>query len=182
VTLLSRPTRDTLSEVALEIARWKRAGDVVLASIHWGGNWGYGVAEEEIEFAHGLVDEAGVDVVHGHSSHHVKGIEIYNRRLVLYGCGDLVNDYEGIGGHEQYRGDLGLMYFPRIDVASGELIELTMQPVQMRRMRLCFAEAADAEWLGATLTEQSRRFFGGISVAADGAGGLRAELAPAKKG
>lgn len=177
----SRPTGDTLSEVAREIARWKRAGDIVVASIHWGGNWGYGVMEQEIEFAHGLVDGAGVDIVHGHSSHHVKGIEVYNRRLVLYGCGDLVNDYEGIGGHERYRGDLGLMYFPRIDLASGELVELRMQPVQMRRMRLCLAEAADAEWLGATLTEQSRRLVAGISVAADGAGMLRAELGPVEK-
>ena len=24
-----------------------------------------------------LIDEAGVDVIHGHSSHHVKGIEVY---------------------------------------------------------------------------------------------------------
>jgi poly-gamma-glutamate synthesis protein (capsule biosynthesis protein) len=37
-----------------------------------------------------------VDVVHGHSSHHCKGAEVYRGRLVLYGCGDLISDYEGI--------------------------------------------------------------------------------------
>ena len=72
------------------------------------------------------------------------------------------------------------MYFPRIDLASGHLLELRMQPVQMRRMRLCLAEAADAEWLAATLTEHSRRFAAGISVAADGAGLLRADLGTKK--
>lgn len=28
---------------------------------------------------------AGVDIVHGHSSHHAKGAEVYAGRLVLYG-------------------------------------------------------------------------------------------------
>jgi len=32
-------------------------------------------------------------------------------RLILYGCGDFLNDYEGIRGYEEYRGDLALMYF-----------------------------------------------------------------------
>ena len=36
-----------------------------------------------------------MDVIHGHSSHHVKAIEVYNGKLVLYGCGDFRNDYEG---------------------------------------------------------------------------------------
>lgn len=167
VNLLPAPTRKILSDVSLEITRWKRAGDIVLVSIHWGGNWGYAVSDEEIEFAHGLVDEAGVDIVHGHSSHHVKGVEVYKRRLVLYGCGDLINDYEGIRGYEQFRNDLGLMYLPRIELASGELIDLAMQPVQMRQMRLGMATAPDADWLATTLTEQSRRFASRVTVAPD---------------
>lgn len=39
---------------------------------------------------------AGVDVVCGHSSHHVKGAEVHAGKLAIYGCGDLVSDYEGI--------------------------------------------------------------------------------------
>lgn len=30
-----------------------------------------------------LIDEAGVDVIHEHSSHHVKGIEVYKERPIL---------------------------------------------------------------------------------------------------
>jgi len=167
VNLLSGPARKTLSEVSLEITRWKRAGDIVVASIHWGGNWGYAVSDEEIEFAHGLIDEAEVDIVHGHSSHHAKGLEVYKRRLILYGCGDLINDYEGIRGYEQFRSDLGLMYLPRIDLATGELIDLAMQPLQMRQMRLGKATAPDADWLATTLTEQSRRFGSPVTVDPD---------------
>ncbi|HVS03745.1 MAG TPA: CapA family protein, partial [Thermoanaerobaculia bacterium] len=90
----------TAREVARTIARARGPGDLVVASIHWGGNWGYAVPPEQARFARILVDEGGVDVVHGHSSHHPKGIEIYRGRLVLYGAGDLINDYEGIGGQE----------------------------------------------------------------------------------
>jgi len=39
---------------------------------------------------------AGVDVVHGHSSHHAKGFEVYAGKLIIYGAGDLISDYEGI--------------------------------------------------------------------------------------
>ena len=69
---------------------------VVVASIHWGPNWNWSVPGYMRRFAHRLIDEAGVDVIHGHSSHHVKGIEVYRDRLILYGAGDLINDYEGL--------------------------------------------------------------------------------------
>ena len=43
-----------------------------------------------VDFAHFLVDECEVDLVHGHSAHHVQGIEQRNGKLILYGCGDAI--------------------------------------------------------------------------------------------
>jgi poly-gamma-glutamate synthesis protein (capsule biosynthesis protein) len=37
-------------------------------------------------------------------------MEVYKGKLILYGCGDFLNDYEGIGGYEYYRDGLALMY------------------------------------------------------------------------
>jgi len=95
---------------------------IVVVSIHWGPNWGYGVDKWQRRLARALVQIAGVDVVYGHSSHHPMGIELIDGKLVLYGCGDLLNDYEGITGqgHEIYRPELALLYFPTIgkDVAN----------------------------------------------------------------
>lgn len=55
---------------------------------------------------------AGVDVVHGHSSHHLKGAELYRGRLVAYGCGDLISDYEGIRvGHREGMQGLPLLHY-----------------------------------------------------------------------
>jgi poly-gamma-glutamate synthesis protein (capsule biosynthesis protein) len=91
----------TMQQVAGLISRAKRPRDLVLVSIHWGGNWGYRVPPQHRRFAHALVEEAGVDLVHGHSSHHPKGIEVWKGKLILYGCGDFLNDYEGIEGYEE---------------------------------------------------------------------------------
>jgi poly-gamma-glutamate synthesis protein (capsule biosynthesis protein) len=93
INLLPDFSEKTAARIAGQVKGIKRPGDVVVASIHWGGNWGYEVPPPQRAFAHALVDLAAVDIVHGHSSHHPKGIEIYKQRPILYGCGDFVNDY-----------------------------------------------------------------------------------------
>jgi len=151
---LSSATADTL------IARTQAArqrGDLVVVSIHWGSNWGYDVHRDQVRFARRLVD-GGVDLIHGHSSHHPRPIEVYRGKLVLYGCGDCIDDYEGITGHENYRDDLRLLYFASIAPGTGELAALVMVPMQARNMRLRHASTADAEWLAATLDTVSRGF------------------------
>ncbi len=137
-----------------KVGEMKKRGDIVLASIHWGGNWGYDISSEQRDFAHKLIDVAGVDLIQGHSSHHVKGIEVYKAKLILYGCGDLLTDYEGIGGYEFYRGDLGLMYFATVDPMTGKLLSLRMSPTQMKRFRITRASWADAKWLRDVLNRE----------------------------
>ncbi len=76
----------------------------------------------------------------------------------MYGCGDCIDDYEGITGHEEYRADLRLLYFAAVEAAAGRLTGLRMVPMRARRMRLEHATAADAGWLAAVLERISRRF------------------------
>ncbi|MBN1836271.1 MAG: CapA family protein [Spirochaetales bacterium] len=168
VALIRDLSEATVRELAKQFRKLERPGDILVVSIHWGGNWGYQVPELHREFAHRLIDQAGVDVVHGHSSHHPRPIEMYQGRLVLYGCGDFVNDYEGIRGYERYRDDLALMYLPRIDPVTGRLVELRMVPLQRRRFRLQRASQADARWLRDTLDRHSRPFGSRITLGEDG--------------
>jgi poly-gamma-glutamate synthesis protein (capsule biosynthesis protein) len=154
--------------VADLVARTKGPRDLALASIHWGGNWGYRIPEEHHRFARTLIDEAGVDLVQGHSSHHPKGLEVWRGQLILYGCGDFLNDYEGIGGYEAYRGDLIPMYLPTLDPGSGRLLSLNIHPMQLRRLRLNRATPADARWLGQVLTRESAVLGTQIQLGAGG--------------
>lgn len=158
---------DDTAEAIGELARRRRRpGDVVVASIHWGSNWGYHVSDSQIRFAHMLV-EHGIDIVHGHSSHHPRSIEVYKDRLILYGCGDFLNDYEGILGYEAYRNDLSLMYLPELDPATGRLLRMRMVPMRMSRMRLERARPADVLWLCEQLGQVSRPFDTDVFVAGD---------------
>jgi poly-gamma-glutamate synthesis protein (capsule biosynthesis protein) len=138
----------------------QQPGDLIVASIHWGSNWGYDISSEQIAFAHCLIEQ-GVAIVHGHSSHHVKAIEVFRGRLILYGCGDFITDYEGISGYPAaagFRGDLALMYLVELDSDSGELIAARLVPMQMRRFRLERASAADARWLCDLLNKLGAKF------------------------
>jgi poly-gamma-glutamate capsule biosynthesis protein CapA/YwtB (metallophosphatase superfamily) len=159
-----------MARIAEQVDRLRQPGDVILVSIHWGSNWGYEVADAQQQFAHALIDDAGVSIVHGHSSHHPKGIEVYRDRLILYGCGDFLNDYEGIQGYEEYRGDLALMYFASVDSVSAAVTGLEIVPLQIRNFRLVQPSSPDVEWLQQTLDRESRRF--GVRVALDAAGRL----------
>ena len=155
VNLLDDLSETTATRVASQMrqsASGGQMGDVLVASIHWGSNWGYDIPPEQIAFAHRLIDE-GVAIVHGHSSHHVKAIEVFKGRLILYGCGDFLTDYEGISGYETLRGDLGLMYLVDLDSRNGQLMSARLVPMQMRRFRLERAPAADSEWLSNLLNE-----------------------------
>ncbi|MFI2811816.1 CapA family protein [Microbulbifer sp. JSM ZJ756] len=133
-------------------------GDVTMVSVHWGGNWGYAVPPEQQQFARRLI-EGGIDLVCGHSSHHPKAIEVYRGRPILYGCGDLINDYEGIGGQEEFRPDLRILYCLELN-GDGELKSLELIPFQSRRLRLEQAPAMDREWLRKELDRECGRFGG----------------------
>ena len=89
VNWIEDPSERSVQAVGRQVSAHARAGDIVIASIHWGGNWGYGISVGEREFAHGLIEGAGVHLVHGHSSHHVKAIESHRGKLVLVELADL---------------------------------------------------------------------------------------------
>ncbi len=158
INLLPDLSEATVRHIQKQVKKVKQPGDVVIASIHWGGNWGYEIPTQQIEFAHQIIDHAGVDLIHGHSSHHVKAIEIYGEHLILYGCGDLLDDYEGIGGYEAFRDDLSLMYFASLDGSTSKLVNLQMIPTQIKCLRVQRASTQDILWLREVLNREGKRF------------------------
>lgn len=156
VALLPNLSDETVTSIAERVRAARRPGDVIVLSIHWGGNWGYDIPREHRIFAHGLVDLAAADVIHGHSSHHPKGIEVYRNKLILYGCGDFLNDYEGISGYEEFRSRLVLMYFVTVNESHGNLLTLKMAPLEIRRFRLHRIGSQEAVWLRDLLTREGK--------------------------
>ncbi|MET7621357.1 CapA family protein [Streptomyces sp. NPDC005408] len=167
VDFVSGPSLTAAAQLATRVRQSKRPGDITVASIHWGSNWGYDVSRDQIRFAHALVD-GGVDVVHGHSSHHARPLEVYGGKLIAYGCGDLIDDYEGIGSYKQYRDDLRLLYLVSLAPGTGKLLDVRITPLQSRRMRLEHASDEDTRWLLGLLDRISRGFSSRIESGPDG--------------
>jgi poly-gamma-glutamate synthesis protein (capsule biosynthesis protein) len=168
VWLLTDLSEASVELIADRVGRSRRTGDVIILSIHWGKNWGFDIPDEHSRFAHEVIDKAGVSIVHGHSSHHPMAMEIYRNRLILYGCGDFLNDYEGISGYEEFLDDLTLMYFASVELRSGDLLGLEMIPLQIRRFQLAHATSEDTDSLLKTLDQECRTLGTRVTRKADG--------------
>ncbi|MGC9522157.1 MAG: CapA family protein [Anaerolineae bacterium] len=167
VNVLPDLSRESAQRIIDDVSAYRQAADRMVVSLHWGGNWGYAVSRSEQDFAHWLIDAGAADVIHGHSSHHPKGIEVYKDRPILYGAGDFLNDYEGIEGLERFRADLTLMYFPTLD-ASGALVSFEMTPLRIHRFRLQHASAEETRWLAKTLDRESRKLGARVEETEEG--------------
>ena len=167
VDLLPDLSEATAAGIVERVRQVKAQRDLVVTSIHWGGNWGCDVPHGHVRFARWLVD-GGVNIVHGHSSHHPRPIEVYRKRLIVYGCGDFINDYEGIEGYERYRDDLVLMFFATLSPATGDLIALHMTPMQIRKLKLNTTSGPDSHWLRDALDRASAPFGSRLDLAPNG--------------
>jgi poly-gamma-glutamate capsule biosynthesis protein CapA/YwtB (metallophosphatase superfamily) len=168
VNLLTDISDASAARIADQVKGVRRLSDVIIVSIHWGPNWGYAIPRDQMRFAHALLERAPISIIHGHSSHHPKAIEVYQNRLVLYGCGDFLNDYEGIRGYEQFRDDLALAYFADIDPATADIVAVKMAPLQIRRFQLVPPSSGDVDWLLRSLDREARRFGSRVELEPDG--------------
>lgn len=171
VNLLPDLSAETAASVVEMAQAARKPADVLVASVHWGSNWGYDIPHAQRAFAHALID-GGFTIVHGHSSHHAKGVELYREGLILYGCGDFINDYEGISGYEEFRGDLAVMYLPELDGTDFRLLSLEMVPMQIRRFRVNRSSSRDATWLYQAMARESAKFGTKVELRADGRFGV----------
>lgn len=146
-------SQESIDFLARRINLYKRDNDIAVISIHWEGNWGYEIPKEQTEFARALIDE-GADIIHGHSSHHFKGIEVYREKLIIYGCGDFINDYEGIKGFEKYHGELSLMFFPAVELSTGKLRSLVLIPMRLSGLHLVRAIKKEVQWVQKILNRE----------------------------
>ncbi len=167
VNLLDDLSPDAAGRIASQLLGITQPDDVTVVSIHWGGNWGYEITDEQIAFAHRLADE-GVDIVHGHSSHHVKAVELRRNGVILYGCGDFLTDYEGIAGHEEFRGVLTAAFFVSVQTKPRRSVRVELAPFLLRKMRMNGASEVDVRWLKDRLSRECARFGAEVLITEEG--------------
>ena len=173
IALLPGLDEASAQEVAAQVARWRQPGDRVLVSMHWGGNWGVEVPQPHQQFSRRLVELEAADLVHGHSSHHPRPLEVYRGRLILYGCGDLINDYEGIGAVGRLDPSAVCLYFVQLERGSGAVRQVDIVPMQLQRLQLRHADAAARRGLQSLLESAGPGWSTRLQTQDDGSWRLR---------
>jgi poly-gamma-glutamate synthesis protein (capsule biosynthesis protein) len=142
IALLPPITSDANVKLAFErilnhTQNYDTNGKCIIITIHWGPNWAHTNDGQEFrrKLAYELIDNLDVSIIHGHSSHHIRGIEKYKNKLIIYGAGDFVNDYEVITGNSNYD-KAGALYIvdlkPQED--SYHLSNLQVIPFEMEKL------------------------------------------------
>jgi poly-gamma-glutamate synthesis protein (capsule biosynthesis protein) len=150
IWLLDGYDRSTLDSFRARIEQFRAPGDLVIASLHWGPNWGYEVNFLRRSFARAIIDHAGVDIVHGHSSHHPIGLELHRGRPILYGCGDLVNDYGAT--QPRFRNDIGGWYVLGLRAPDYRPSAIEFLPLRRDGLRIERPTPAEISWLAERMT------------------------------
>lgn len=72
------------------IEKLDEESDLLITGIHWGAEYNLYPDELQKRIAKFLIDK-GVDIIWGSHPHVVQPFEIYNDRLILYSCGNLIS-------------------------------------------------------------------------------------------
>lgn len=88
-----RPENISITKLKSTVGSLKRKCDVLVVSFHWGSDFRYSISAQQIAYGHASV-QAGADLVLGHHSHVVSGIEVYRDSYIVYGLGTIVSTVE----------------------------------------------------------------------------------------
>ncbi|GBG61181.1 hypothetical protein CBR_g19257 [Chara braunii] len=155
-------TEDDLLRVQAKAEEARRNGaDMVFMSFHWGPNWSWEPSGAIKTLAHQLVDRCGINLIHGHSAHHVQGVEIYKGTPIIYGCGDFIDDY---AVDRNMRNDLGCAFVLVSTEDGGESREprgwswshMELYPTKIHNLAVTQKLTnAERKWVVAKMTELS---------------------------
>lgn len=80
-------TNKSLLELIEEL---DKEADLLITGIHWGNEYQFYPDQNQKKIARFLIDK-GVDIIWGTHPHVIQPFEIYNNKLILYSCGNLIS-------------------------------------------------------------------------------------------
>ena len=176
----SHKTRDRLKELITKPTA--SVPSLKVFSVHWGPNYSWQPAKEIRDLAHFLIDSCGIDIIHGHSSHHVQGVEKYKGKLIIYGCGDFVDDYALT---PEYRNDLSGVWQVIVEETgcdpgkgSLRLKRLEIYPTKIDRFvaRRVSSSEADSDWMRGKIKDLSAELGTTVEPESGGEGRVMVDL------
>jgi poly-gamma-glutamate capsule biosynthesis protein CapA/YwtB (metallophosphatase superfamily) len=140
------------NELLSYISSIKKELDILILSIHWGQNYKNGIDDKYQKFAKKVIN-AGIDIIHGHSSHHIKCIRTNGKKIIIYGNGDFINDY---AIDSQFRNDLGMIV--RISIKRDNSFDIYVVPTQIQNKKVSiFVSNPDKEFICNKINEDCNK-------------------------
>ena len=100
--------------------------DFIVISCHWNSNYVEKIDLHFKKFGRSLID-AGVDIIHGHSPHHILPIEKYKNGVIMYSLGGFIDDY---ALDKDFRNDIGMCV--KFKLGKGENVSDSMKIIYHR--------------------------------------------------
>ena len=135
-----------------DIKKAKKQVDILIVTLHWGPNMKEYPSQKFINYAHKMI-KSGADVVAGHSAHVMQGIEIFEKKLIIYDMGDFIDDYAIT---QELRNDLSALF--SIVIKNKKVVDLNITPARISNMVVNKANKKDAELIFELLTKRSKQF------------------------
>jgi poly-gamma-glutamate synthesis protein (capsule biosynthesis protein) len=150
-----------LDDLRNEIAELRPQVDVVVASFHWG------LGREPLQYmkdiAHAAID-AGANIVMGHGPHYTLPIEVYKRRPIFYGLGNLTFNTGHLG--RKHAGWVGMLVDLTID--KGAVGDCHLRFVRSNeKNESYFSHATDVAEILSDLTARSSKLGASLVQEAD---------------
>ncbi len=116
-----------LTRLRAQITEAQNNCNLLIVSYHWGQEYRRRPTARQVEVAHASI-EAGADLVLGHHPHVLGGVEVYQKKLILYSMGNFIFDQRS--GERMESGIFDLYY------TQGWGWRVEMTPVWIPRSRL----------------------------------------------
>ena len=115
-------------DVIQDIRRYKRPGNLVFVSVHWGIEQRQVPLLSQQTIGHEIID-AGADAIIGHHPHWPQGIEMYRGKPIIYSLGNFLS---GFTNHIEKDNILAVLQYDRTRLLALEILPLAGKNKQIK--------------------------------------------------
>lgn len=136
------------AEMIRDVQALRNKVDFIVVNVHWGNEKAMYPTPQQVELGHALID-AGANVIVGHHSHVLQGVEEYNGGVICYSLGNFL-----FGGNANSGNSESALL--RI-VLNGKSWSYFLEPVSIVNWKVKSADVITAQRISQIIAERSAR-------------------------
>jgi len=134
--------------MAQRLKRYGETADVHVFSVHWGRNYAKRPNTNQRLMARAAID-LGFDMVVGHHSHVLHGIEVYKGKPIFYDLGNFLVDFKFLGLDD-------VSVLPKVTYTAEKINQIELIPISLRNKQVKIAAGDEANKILDRISSLSR--------------------------